>query len=522
MPVASPLSQVRALAHKWWPYLVIFVVVCFVSTADDWSPFSLARGTDSTVYGYIGQAMTQGRTPYTDAWDNKGPLLYTLNYLGMLLNDRYGIFLIGFAATLATGILGYAFARLFASRLTAVAASVVTLLTVTYTLAGGNLTEGYALPFIVAALYLIAQAVVSGRFTWWQSVVIGVCSAACFLLRINLVAPIVAFGLVLFVCTLVRRRVVAALQLAVHVAAGAVLTIIPFVVYLAAKGALRACLEAAYTSQFVTPPRSERLQSAYLILAFTNRTYVLAITATFLLVSAVLLVTRRISSTSTRVMVVATWAGMLVNLYANTITGAAYEHYATTFAAVMLFPVVCFFRLVERLTLAVAGRLDWASLTAGPRAVTAGAITLIVFVMSWGNIDYTVSTVAQNWSYRTHAGGADANYVDLIVSNTTPDDEVQVLGGIHPYLLLRSHRESASRFFYTPDGLYIDPGFAASARQEIADTINERPPELIIVSVPQQADWLTATPAGVGPLLDSSYERFFSDDNYIMFRRITT
>ena len=40
---------------------------------------------DSAVFLYIGRRMTEGKIPYLDLFDHKGPLLYLIEYLGCLL-----------------------------------------------------------------------------------------------------------------------------------------------------------------------------------------------------------------------------------------------------------------------------------------------------------------------------------------------------------------------------------------------------------------------------------------------------
>jgi hypothetical protein len=50
-------------------------------------------GRDQGVFAYTGKIILQGGLPYIDSWDHKGPLIYYLNYVGLLLHDVQGIFL---------------------------------------------------------------------------------------------------------------------------------------------------------------------------------------------------------------------------------------------------------------------------------------------------------------------------------------------------------------------------------------------------------------------------------------------
>ena len=44
------------------------------------SPISLFEGYDSCVFKQMGLAILQGKTPYVDLFDHKGPLIYFYNY----------------------------------------------------------------------------------------------------------------------------------------------------------------------------------------------------------------------------------------------------------------------------------------------------------------------------------------------------------------------------------------------------------------------------------------------------------
>jgi len=528
-PSSEPVSSRRSL-WAYWPHAVILVATGFVTIRDDWGPLSLPRQTDSTIYGYIGWAMTQGKVPYVDVWDNKGPLVYVLNYFGMLINTNHGIFVIGFLFTLATGVFMYRFARLFAGELPSVAATLLMLVTLARVQVGGNLTEGYAMAFVMIAYYLMARVLIERRLVWWHSVIIGAASAACFLLRINLVAPILGFGAVLFIHVLASKRVAAALWLVGHVVIGAALFVAPFLVYLTGHGALQACIDAAYTSSFSSPSWATRAQAIYTILSYMHNTYALDITAAFLVVSLVWLAAHRIRTTTGRVMVVAISVSLVVNVYANMITGADYEHYSTTFVAIMLFPVLVFFRLAVTLLTRTVGQIKLPGLSRATTAGVVGALTVMLIAMGWQNTDYLIKATFDNHDYKTayarayssSSAASGAEYVKLIVENTTPADRIQVCGGSSgAYLLLRSGRESASKFFYTPDGPYINRDLVRTIQQDILTQIKAQRPKVVLIRTDRADAYINDSPDGIATLLNQNYERILADDKYMIYRLVT-
>jgi len=65
-------------------YLILFAVV--VPVLIHVSPmFITFPSRDSGVFMYIGKGILSGNIPYRDYWDHKGPVIYFINALGMLL-----------------------------------------------------------------------------------------------------------------------------------------------------------------------------------------------------------------------------------------------------------------------------------------------------------------------------------------------------------------------------------------------------------------------------------------------------
>jgi len=48
-------------------------------------------GIDSSVFISIGEAMHEGKIPYKDIFDHKGPLIYFINYIGTIFPRIYNV-----------------------------------------------------------------------------------------------------------------------------------------------------------------------------------------------------------------------------------------------------------------------------------------------------------------------------------------------------------------------------------------------------------------------------------------------
>ena len=70
---------------------------------------------DSSVFQYIGIAMTKGAVPYRDTFDHKGPVIFFLNCFGKLIGDN-GVWYFEFLLLLLTTVCVYRTMRKFCGR----------------------------------------------------------------------------------------------------------------------------------------------------------------------------------------------------------------------------------------------------------------------------------------------------------------------------------------------------------------------------------------------------------------------
>ncbi len=71
------------------------------------NPINFIPHSDSSVYLYIGQHLLKGAVPYRDTFDNKGPLLYLVNALGLTLGagSFWGVYVLEYSLlALSTGV----------------------------------------------------------------------------------------------------------------------------------------------------------------------------------------------------------------------------------------------------------------------------------------------------------------------------------------------------------------------------------------------------------------------------------
>ena len=98
--------------------------------------------------------MMKGYLPYRDTFDHKGPLIYLIDALGLLINEEIGIWFIELIAISIIFLFAYKIARLLGCN-SVIACFIVTIgiPVLSFYFQGGNYTEEYACVFIIVSLY---------------------------------------------------------------------------------------------------------------------------------------------------------------------------------------------------------------------------------------------------------------------------------------------------------------------------------------------------------------------------------
>jgi len=166
---------------------ILFLLVFSSST----SPLFNTYGGDSAIFILLGKLFLDGRIPYSDFFDHKGPVLIFLEAIGISLSsdERIGIFILQTLNLFLTQIFIYKTARFFLSTINSLAIVLLSLLLFSFTIQGGNLTEEFSLPFNLWALYITIRISLSegGKLSLKisQILLLGVFAALLFWIRPN-------------------------------------------------------------------------------------------------------------------------------------------------------------------------------------------------------------------------------------------------------------------------------------------------------------------------------------------------
>lgn len=144
-------EKLSKIPKKDWKYLgitalvsVLFLLIAYEST----SPlYPYIHGLDSSFFMMTGRMVADGKVPYLDFFDMKGPIIFFIEGLAQWLWDgKMGIFLVQNLFFLAATGLSYAIARQFVKEGPALLVVLLNLFVLSTTSSGGNFTEEFSLP----------------------------------------------------------------------------------------------------------------------------------------------------------------------------------------------------------------------------------------------------------------------------------------------------------------------------------------------------------------------------------------
>ena len=204
----------RVRREHIYPFLISVVVSAIVLLlfSATTSPIYNLAYSDGRVFQYVGMAIAEGRIPYVDVFDNKGPFLYFINYIAFLLDEEYGILGLQW---LHLSIFFYLCFRLHQSLHSCHFYSWVLPLLITFIvryLGDGNLTEEWSLSLLIIPLFYIIPLYQGDRTDILpsQSFFYGLCVGLLALLRLNNAVPLLAI-LLLWLIDFIQRKQFASL-----------------------------------------------------------------------------------------------------------------------------------------------------------------------------------------------------------------------------------------------------------------------------------------------------------------------
>ncbi len=199
------------VTSRSWSLWLFFLAVSFLFISAEsvvTSPFYKLPTwpSDSVTFMLMGKVLLEGKVPYVDLFDHKGPVLYVFQAVGQLIYPgRFGVYAVQILMLSFSMTLLWKAGCLIAGKGKNLCAMALFLLTAMWTFENGNQCEEYSLPFGILCIYLALKHLKKTgegdlELPLSASYLFGICLAASAMIRaIDAVVPAaVILGMALF------------------------------------------------------------------------------------------------------------------------------------------------------------------------------------------------------------------------------------------------------------------------------------------------------------------------------------
>ncbi|RJP52237.1 MAG: hypothetical protein C4557_06595 [Anaerolineaceae bacterium] len=449
------------------PYL--FLLLLTASTLDLANPLFDKPARDGGFFLYAGSQILDGKIPYRDFWDSKGPAIFYVNALGLWLGDgsRWGVWFVEFLCIFGTLALLY---RSLSKRWGIGAALFgITLagLGLRAALGYGNYTEEYALLFNAAGLILFLS-MVDKENDYWRYVWVGALFGLSFTFRANNIGGLFAILAAVFLFYVFKRNFAEMLRIVLATLAGFALPLLLWTIYFALPGAAGEMIYASLTFNFSYSAAKDR---EWLDLFGGFGRYGMGWIGWFTLFAWLALVFRALASFVQRRLSVLEIFLLLwfpIEILLSNLSGRNFTHYYISWILAIAVYSAFVFAEFWQLTFKVPSLEGWND---GFSVIASLALIVMLFVIfpsSWARYGETLRT-----------GGGE--YIDPVSAyvrdNSKPENQLLTW---YPEMGVNfmSGRSSPVKYLYYP--LFLEGSLTKEIEDRYYDDLTTNPPELIL------------------------------------------
>ena len=336
LPVRQKIMEYTGLFVATLTHLLLFSL---------WtSPFyRLWYGCDASFFTLVGRGIIEGKVPYRDFFDLKGPYFFFVEALGQLMaHDRLGAFLIQIPFEFASVILIYEICLLFISKKRAIFVLIVYLWGNITTLWGGNTLEEFALPLSLVCLYVVLRHIVKehkyfDELPFWSILLFGGVLGIDVFSKISVAAPVLGIIAAILFYDISSGKIKKMFLDVLYLLAGAAIATLPVIIYFGMRSAISDMLFCVFKLGF---SRSTNYYESF------SATWELKLSGcVFAFVFAILHRKRLQKEISIMLMAMSAATWLLLHL------GTPFYYYFTTVYPVLLLALILFIKIYDPLIL---------------------------------------------------------------------------------------------------------------------------------------------------------------------------
>lgn len=228
-----------------------FLAVIYVSICSKSSPlYVINNWGDANVFLTIGRGMLEGKIPYRDLFDHKGPVLYFIHALAAIIsqNSFLGVYVIEIINCILFLFIGSKMIELFIGKQGITPwAIMLTLIYAANAFSYGDSAEELCLPFLLYALYIEVKFILEDRLpSLKESFYIGITSGIVFWIKYTMVGLYVGWIIMPFMLAIQKKQLADFMQRVGTIVIGVVATSVPIISYFGANLALGDMLEVYF------------------------------------------------------------------------------------------------------------------------------------------------------------------------------------------------------------------------------------------------------------------------------------
>jgi hypothetical protein len=439
--------------------LLIIGSLAFIMLQSPLNPLASGKPNfDSCVYLYIGEHMADGVVPYLDVFEQKGPLIFFINYIGILIGGETGVWLMQILSMSVAMFFSFLIGKKYSNYIVSACATSIIFIFLQLFYETGNFTEEYALPYIFAAMYLFLLYFDGKEFSYSniKLLLIGFTLGAVLMLRPNMIALWIVFCGFIVIRSVIKKEFKFLLKCVLLTVSGMAIAILPFIIYLGTNSALKSFIEQywIFNLKYSSTSWGARLRAAIVFI----KPMLSLVSIAFYIITTVFEKDEK-KKLIYRLLFVYT----LVNIGLVSMSGRVYLHYAMITVPVFIIPLsVIFYK-----------GYDYIFIGDNIKSLFRVLLVIIVsIIISFGSI-YDGLGVIKNVNNNSRSGPIEAG--KIIKANTEEEDRITVLQ-YDCIIYLEADRLSSSKYIYQ----YPISDVSQDIKDEYMEHILEDQPKIIV------------------------------------------
>jgi hypothetical protein len=463
------IARLQTPPLEWILFLIwlLFLVLGILS-----NPLFSYPGRDSGIFLYIGSLILKGKIPYIDVWENKGPLVFYINALGLFLThgSRWGVWLIEFLFFYCAGCIGYTIIKNMMGAIPSLIGTFIWVTAAGRVLQGGNFSEEYSLLFSFIALLFYLRSL-EQQDNKYHPFMVGVSLAGNILLRPNNISMQVAVIGVYFILMVISKDFHLFFRRIALAISGTAAILVPVILYFAGQHALVDMVNVVlvYNYQYSDGGGFSRVLDGIINASTSIGWLFVVIASTGLIFSFVSLARREQFDSVLGGLLLIMIIGWPIETGLSSLSGRNYPHYFLGWAPYLgflsAFFIYVFLKKIafrsEKYTVIFILILLFYSLAAKPTIwKDYGAVLAHIWISPGTGLEYRDPLVL------------------YIEENTLPQDKV-FIWGFRPVINFMSGRESPTYFLAYPI-IYINTPLGRHWADQFYSQFTTNPPDLVV------------------------------------------